>query len=207
MKISALLSTIISLLLVLTPSTGQASGHVAHDHHGHIQHEAHEHGVARLTLAIDVKQLEIMLESPAANLVGFERSATTAEEVQKLAETKAKLAKGESLFRINREAQCSLSSSEVESALFKDDDHKGHDDHEGHGHHDDHADHEESETHNDINASWVFFCADPGVLETVKTGLFASFPGGFEKIMVEWITATKASAMTLDQDDVIILKQ
>lgn len=200
LKISALLSISISLLFVLTPSNGHAAGHAAHDHHEHIQHEAHEHGVARLTLAVEGKRLEFMLESPAANIVGFERSAATDEEEQKLAEAKAKLAKGQSLFNINPEAKCSLSSSEVESALFE------HDDHAEHDHHDEHTEHVEGETHNDIAATWIFSCAKPGALQTVKTALFASFPDGFEEIMVEWITAKNASAMTIDQDNVIELK-
>jgi ABC-type nickel/cobalt efflux system permease component RcnA len=209
MKFTALLSTTIGLLFIFTSSNGHAAGHAAHDHddhHEHIQHEAHEHGVARLTLAAEGKRLEIMLESPAANIVGFEHSAATAEEEQKLAEAKAKLAKGESLFRINPEAQCSLSSSEIESALFEDDVHENHDHHEGHDHHDEHTDHEEGEAHNDIDVSWVFSCAKPSALRTVETGLFDLFPAGFEEIMVEWITATNASARTIHQDEVIELK-
>jgi hypothetical protein len=187
-------------------ASASVDGHHSHDHKEYLQHDAHEHGVARLTLAVDRKRLEIMLESPAANLVGFEHSVATAEEKKKLAEAKAKLARGESLFRINPEAQCSLSNSEVESALFEPNDHEGHDDHRKHGHHDEHADHEEGETHNDIDANWLFTCAAHSALKTVKTRLFASFPGGFENIMVEWITTTNASAKTIHQDEVIELK-
>ena len=200
MKLSAFFSTAISLLFIFTPSNGHTAEHSSHDHKEHLQHEAHEHGVARLTLAVDGKRLEIMLESPAANLVGFEHSATTAEDKQKLVETKAKLAMGQGLFRINPEAECSLTSSEVESALFKHEDHDGHDDHGKHGHH------EEGEGHNDIDASWLFTCADPSALKKIKTHLFTSFPGGFEKVMVEWITANYASAKTIHQDEVIELK-
>ena len=187
MKVSALISTVISLLFIFIPSNGQTAGHSSRDHKEPLQHEAHEHGVARLTLAVDGKQLEITLQSPAANMVGFEHSATTDEEWQKLAEVKEILAKGQNLFRINPEADCSLKNSEVKSALFE------------------HVDHKNGETHGDVDASWLFTCADPSALRTVKTGFFASFPGGFEKIMFEWITATSASAVTIDHDDVIEL--
>src|SRR5690606_1562837 len=45
---------------------------------------SHQHGQALLQLAVDGEQLELTLESPAANLAGFERAARSAEEPQQL---------------------------------------------------------------------------------------------------------------------------
>ena len=46
-----------------------------------INHAAHIHGLATLTLAIENNVLEIQLESPAINLIGFEHQANSSEEV------------------------------------------------------------------------------------------------------------------------------
>ena len=50
-----------------------AVAHAADEHdHEHGSLGAHEHGVGRLNAALDGKTLELELESPAMNLVGFE---------------------------------------------------------------------------------------------------------------------------------------
>ncbi|MEX5543051.1 ZrgA family zinc uptake protein, partial [Pseudomonas poae] len=56
-----------------------AHAHEDHDHeHGSLG--AHEHGVGRLNAVLDGQTLELELESPAMNLVGFEHLATTAAD-------------------------------------------------------------------------------------------------------------------------------
>ena len=55
-----------------------AIAHAADEHdHEHGSLGAHEHGVGRLNAALDGQTLELELESPAMNLVGFEHAATT----------------------------------------------------------------------------------------------------------------------------------
>ena len=44
------------------------------------QHEAHEHGSARLNVALEGADLYVEFVSPAANIVGFEYEARTEEE-------------------------------------------------------------------------------------------------------------------------------
>lgn len=64
------------LALVLLPFAAQA--HDDHDHdHAHGSLGKHEHGVAQLNVALDGKTLELELDSPAMNLVGFEHAAST----------------------------------------------------------------------------------------------------------------------------------
>ena len=67
-------------LLVSTAALAQGQGH---------KHGAHQHGVAKLAVAVDGKLLEIALESPLDNLLGFERAPRTdaeREAVRKMAQ-------------------------------------------------------------------------------------------------------------------------
>ncbi len=148
------------------------------------EHGAHEHGAATLSFVAGVDGLEIMLESPAANTVGFEHAASTDEDKKKLADAKAKLEAGADLFSINPEAECTLKSAEVISALLGNAE----------------AAEKDAEIHNDMDVTWTFACAKPAELKEVTTKLFAAFPEGFQKITAEWVTDKGASAQELDKD-------
>ncbi len=116
-----------------------------------VQHGSHEHGVARLTVATTDDGLEIALESPAANLFGFEHTAKTDEEREVVHEAVEKLELGSSLFSINDVAGCAFDSAVVESGM--DDDHDDHKDekHSDKKEHDDHKHekHSDKEDHDD----------------------------------------------------------
>ncbi len=199
------------------------------------QHGSHEHGAARLTVATTDDGLEIALESPAANLFGFEHKAKTTEQRELVHEVTEKLEAGSNLFSINDAAGCTFASADVESAMEEekhadekhddhDDDHKDekhaeekHDDHdddhkdEKHAdekhddHDDDHKDEEKS--HSDVDVTWTFKCTQPAAITSVSTKLFSAFPKGFEEIDVEWITASGAGKTELEKDGTITLKQ
>jgi hypothetical protein len=92
-----------------------------HDHdHEHGSLGAHEHGVGRLNAVLDGQTLELELESPAMNLVGFEHTATTDADKAKVAAVRAQLEKPLALFSCesrrlrgrvrNWKARCSATS-------------------------------------------------------------------------------------------------
>ena len=70
---------LLALPFALLPlHAAQAANHEhshAHAHEEHASLDAHEHGVASLNVALDGQTLEIQLQSPAMNLVGFEHEA------------------------------------------------------------------------------------------------------------------------------------
>lgn len=162
---------------------GEHDGHEHHEHdHDHDgerkDHAAHEHGVARLTVATTDNGVEIMLETPAANLFGFEHTAKTDEEKQVVSTAKAKL---EGVFAPNGDAACDLASHAVDM---------------GHEH----------EGHSDVGASWNFTCKNPDKLNSVGVQLFSAFPNGFQHINAEWVTATGAGAQEIEQDTTLQLR-
>jgi hypothetical protein len=140
---------------------------------GYQQHGAHVHGRAELNLVLDNKSLLIELNSPAANLLGFEHAPSTPEQQAQLEKALNTLRDGGRLFAFSPAAACHLEQVELESPLLADAagaEHDGHD--HDHGHNHDQADHAEA-GHADIIARYAFSCSQPQRLEL---RLFAAFP-------------------------------
>lgn len=155
-----------------------------HDHdHEHGSLGAHEHGVGRLNAVLDGQTLELELQSPAMNLVGFEHAATTDADKAKVAAVRAQLEKPLALFSLPKAAGCVVASQALESPLFgdkpeADDDHDHDEDAKGEHHHD----------HSEIHAHYQFTCPTPGALNTLDlANIFNTFPAT-QKIQVQLIS-------------------
>ncbi len=101
---------------------------------------AHEHGIARLGLAVDGTRLTVDLQLPAESVFGFERAPSSAEERASAAEALDRLrAGGARLIAFPDGTTCALDSAEVQVPEgFVEGDHAGEDQHahedEGHQH-------------------------------------------------------------------------
>ncbi|WPC04586.1 DUF2796 domain-containing protein [Pseudomonas benzenivorans] len=160
---------LLALPFALLPmATIQANEHGHHHEHdqAHGSLGAHEHGVASLNLVLDGQLLELQLESPAMNLVGFEHAAKSAADKAKVAAARSQLQNPQALFGLNA-GDCSLSETELESPLFEDDEHE----HEGH-----HGDETHGE-HSEIHAHYQLDCKKPDELKQLNLAeLFERFP-------------------------------
>ncbi|WP_165669049.1 DUF2796 domain-containing protein [Metapseudomonas otitidis] len=155
-----------------------------HDHEGHGSLGAHEHGVARLNAALDGSTLELELESPAMNLVGFEHEARSDADKAAVAKARAELEKPLALFALPEAAGCKVSEQKLESPLFGNAPEKAHEHEHEHKHEDgDKHDHE----HSEIHAHYHLECATPAKLTGLDLkGLFTRFPAT-QKIQVQLI--------------------
>lgn len=168
--------TLLALPIALLPlSFAQAASHEhdhAHEEHGSLG--AHEHGVASLNVALDGQALEIQLESPAMNLVGFEHAASSAADQAKVAAARAQLEQPAVLFSLPAAAGCTLAEKALHSPLFGD-------------HEPAEAEHEHSHDHADIDADYRFDCSAPEHLQALDLAvLFQQFPAT-EKLAVQLI--------------------
>lgn len=175
------------------------------DHHDHGQSAkgsaslgAHEHGVATLNLVLDGEHLVFELESPAANIVGFEHMPTSEKDLATVKQARQHLTQADALFAFPGAAACTLEDAEVESPLFAaakaqghdhheahtDDHHNSREEHHDHGH-DNHAEHDSA--HSDIQAHFRFVCENPGALQQIEVKLFEVFPNT-EKLLLQAIT-------------------
>ena len=173
---------LLALPFALLPlAVAHAADEHDHDHdHEHGSLSAHEHGVGRLNAALDGQTLELELESPAMNLVGFEHAATSDADKAKIAAVRAQLEKPLALFNLPTAAGCVVASQELESPLFggkpdADDDH------------DEDAKDEHHHDHSEIHAHYHFTCATPGALKTLDlANIFNTFPAT-QKIQLQLI--------------------
>ncbi|WP_339516592.1 DUF2796 domain-containing protein [Pseudomonas sp. RL_15y_Pfl2_60] len=159
---------LLALPFALLPLAAMAQDH-DHDHAEHASLGAHEHGVAQLNVALDGNTLEIELESPAMNLVGFEHAPSSDADKAAISQARSQLEKPLALFSLTT-GDCSLSSSELESPLFS----GGHAEAE-HKHEAD--EHEHEHEHSEIHAHYSFNCKQPQALQQLDLAqLFKQFP-------------------------------
>ena len=168
------------LALVLLPFAAQA--HDDHDHdHAHGSLGKHEHGVAQLNVALDGKTLELELDSPAMNLVGFEHAASTDADKAAVTKARAQLEKPLELFALPVTAGCSVASQELRSPLFGDKA-PAHAHKEKAGH-----EHEHEHGHADIHGHYQLSCEKPELLKLLTLAeFFKRFPAT-QKIQVQLI--------------------
>ena len=110
--------------------------------------DAHQHGHGYLNIAIEGSTLWIELETPGADIVGFEHPARSDDDKTAIEDAKGRLSDPIGLFGIPAEASCTLvevSVKPVGYGLDMDDDHHDEHDEDEHNedaHDDDHDDHD-----------------------------------------------------------------
>ncbi len=181
----------------------------AKEDHEHHEHGAHQHGVAQLNLAVSGTAVEIELETPAANIVGFEHQPTSEADHHAVEEAVAVLKKGETLFRFSPAASCQLVSSNIESPLMVDSDEMEHNDHDHEAHHEEHQetddehdeDHEreQDETHSEFHAHYHFNCPQADQLNQLQVDLFDAFPATLH-LNVQYLFNEKQGAVEMEAD-------
>ncbi|MBH3386517.1 DUF2796 domain-containing protein [Pseudomonas juntendi] len=149
-----------------------------HDHdHAHGTLGAHEHGVAKLNVVLDGNTLELELDSPAMNLVGFEHAASSDADKAKVAAVRQQLEQPLKLFGLASAAGCKEDQQALESPLFGDAAKAD----------DDGDEHEKGHMHSDINAHYQLTCASPEKLTQLDLApLYKAFPAT-QKINVQLI--------------------
>lgn len=161
--------TVLALAFLLSnPLAAREPGHDDHDQEQR-QLGAHVHGMASLKIALEDQAVAIELESPAANLVGFEHPPENAEEQQRVSQAVAALGDYRNLLTITGGA-CRQAEADVHSPFGE----KG-----GESAHD-------HEVHTDFEAGYRLQCPSVAAIESIELTLFERFPG-FEKVKVEWV--------------------
>lgn len=184
-----LLLTLPLALLPFAPAHANEHSH-GHDHDEHSSLDAHEHGSASLNIALEGNTLELELDSPAMNLLGFEHAAQSSADRAKLASVKRLLEQPQQLFTLPAAANCQITSSELHSPLFE-------------AESTDHA-HEHEHEHSDIEAHYQFSCANPQALDSLSLAAFFQQFAGLEKLQVQLISATGQNGKTLTASDSLL---
>ena len=159
----------------------KAHKHEKHHHDG--EHGAHIHGVSKMTIVMDQKNLSIELTSPAMDIVGFEHGAESKEDKSALKEAKRKLRQHNKVFPSLTKYCSHKSISFDDSALTS---HKEH-------HHDEHDGEEKHSKHHDFVANYQYECKNKSSLSGITVSLFTLFPE-MKEIDVQWIIHRRQGA-------------
>ncbi|MRR51921.1 MAG: DUF2796 domain-containing protein [Rhodocyclaceae bacterium] len=130
----------------------------------------HQHGVARLDVALDRNTLRLEFSSPLDNILGFEHTPRNTEEKSALEALIKRLQQGGSLFTMPPEAECTLVSADVHSP-FSEAPKAG----KPAAHKHDHRD-KADQDHADLDADYLFRCTTPAAARALEVRLFQHFP-------------------------------
>jgi hypothetical protein len=140
--------------------------------------KAHEHGAAKLDVALDGKTLTLALETPLDGLLGFEHAPRTDAQRRAADQAVATLRAADTLFAPDPAAQCRLDAVVLASAPL------------GLGR----AAPAKDDGHGDLDGEFRFRCRSAPAF--VDVGLFAAFPR-LSRIDVQVATAKGQRAQTL----------
>ena len=136
----------------------EEAGHTAH--HG----AAHEHGRAQLNIVLEGQTLALALESPAANLLGFEHQARTTEQKNRVTQVQNQLRQPGPWLKLPLAAHCQLEHQQLEGAVFDTASEVA-------------AEAESHMDHMDIEVHYEFACPHPEHIKRLDfAGLLQSFP-------------------------------
>lgn len=131
------------------------------------QPKAHQHGAAQLEVTLDGGVLQIALEGPAENFLGFEHAPRTDAQRKTVARVEEQLKQPAQLFTPVAAADCRPEPPRVEIKLPA----PG-----------------SKETHSEVEAEWRWQCAQPAALGHVDVGLFKAF-SRLKELRVQIVTA------------------
>ncbi len=162
---------------------------------------AHEHGVARLALAVEGPEIFVTLEAPGDVIFGFEREPETDEEWTVVAERIGRLEAGlAAVFEVDDGLECRAAGPvQVTGAPRKSEPSGAVQDHDdGHDHE---AGHDESEghEHSEVRAEVTLVCDAVPSSRDATLKMAALLPG-LEQVDLTILTATGQAAARVSGD-------
>jgi hypothetical protein len=184
---------LILILILVTCSLGASAA----------AQSTHVHGQGQVGMAIDQNLISMTLESPGADIVGFEHEARTAEEKTAVIEALKQLSDPMFVIQLPANASCKVvqASSEVTSENG-DEGHADHEEHEEHADHDDHEKHE-NEAHGSFIAEYQLECATIAAIDSIKFVYFDHFRNA-QSLMVVLIDKNGQHRHEISRDNPIL---
>ena len=160
------------------------SDHADEDSHGHSDHagekrqlDSHEHGVSTLKIAIEGQNVQMELESPGNDIVGFEHAPENDNQKADVESALSQLKNEAGFFIPSSEANCKIKENSAEFEIEEGD----------------------SETHSAFHVIWKMKCSNPSQFTNLETTFFQLFPKAKE-IEVEIISESGQKAMEWESD-------
>ena len=159
----------------------------------------HTHGEGTLQVLQAGSDWQLVLQLPAADVLGFEHEPETTAERRQFEKAESTLSHFKDIFSID--AKCSVVDTTMESPWQEDTEHKSDhreaNEHNQHGHHDEHEEHKKEDkhaTHSDFRVAYLLTCESP-ISEVEVTG-FVLWPS-VSMLRATWITQTNQQAFII----------
>ena len=163
------------------------------------QKDSHEHGAAKLMMAMEGKKLQVEFEVPSESLIGFEHLPKSQSNRKNFNEAIKNLSDPSKLFSMPNKAECLLVGTNVSQSLFSNEVDHGHDEskkEEEHGH----DESEKSEIHSEFKSNYYWNCQHLDEIDSIGTELMSFFPR-IEEIRVNWISNYGQGSLELESKD------
>lgn len=148
---------------------------------------AHEHGHAKLNVAIDGSELALEIEAPAMDVLGFEHPAESEQDKAAVEAAKTRLADPLTLFVPSADAGCKVVKAMV--PLLE----EGHEDEGGTDDHDE-------PVHSEFRGQYTLECSDPDALSQLRFTWFDRFPNA-QAVEVTMLDARGQSSWEVERGD------
>ncbi len=164
---------------------------------------AHQHGQALLQVAAEGQAMDVMLSSPAFNLLGFEYSPRSEAEHSRQDQVRDWLS-STPLLRLT-EGNCQVTAGQID--LHDDGSTEKHEheaEHADEHEHEPHGDeHQATTTHRDVEVSQTIRCDRPVAGQEIGSPLLEQFTN-LEELRVEWLSEHGLGSSELSQDNPLL---
>jgi hypothetical protein len=171
------------------------------------QKDSHEHGAAKLMMALEGEKLHVEFEVPSESLIGFEHFPKSPSNRKNFNEAIKILSDPSKLFSIPIKAECLLVGMNVSQSLFSKEEEHVHEAEKEHGHDESekedehgHDESEKSEIHSEFKSDYYWNCQHLDEIDSIGTQLM-SFFFGIEEIRVNWISNNGQGSLELESKD------
>lgn len=172
------LSVAIGLCLCALATTSMAS-----------EQQPHQHGHAQLQMAVENNNVDLILTSPAYNVLGFEHEPRTEQQKQTLENARQWLTTQALIAPAG--GNCTVESASMDFSAKAAE--------QGQHDHDHHHD-ETMNEHANIEVSQVLNCKSADIGGQLTTPLIAQFPE-IQELDVEWVTNSRQGSTKLSSSD------
>ncbi len=184
-------------ILIAAPALVAVPAFAADDHR---EAGAHVHGEGVVAIAVENGVLEMELEAPGMDIVGFEHEAKSDGDKAAIDKAKAVLGDPLLLFKVPDVAGCKVAGLDVALEDEEHDDEKdgGHDDHDKHD-----GDKGEEASHASFHATYTLECDNVAALTAIDFAYFKAFPGA-QKLVVNIVGTNGQSASEVTRENPIL---
>ena len=152
------------------------------------QKDSHEHGAAKLMMALEGEKLHVEFEVPSESLIGFEHFPKSKSDRENFEKTIKILSDPSKLLSTPFKAECLLVGMNVSQSLFSNEEEHGNDDSE------------KAEIHSEFKSNYYWNCQHLDEIDSMGTQLMSFFPR-IEEIRVNWISNNGQGSLELESKD------